>query len=530
MIGVLFPATSSEAGRLVLAALRRSVSATQAYPIARAMLSTQPAPAIVVVVDAPDDWGDVLVEWLDAHAVKLVAFGRLPRALAQRLGCEGRTWPENLVAAARSAPALSGHDASSAAQVCYGEHAAVLGGRAWVRPFERFDFTDEWNNLGYGAIRADQSIWAVSQPLDVPDAARLASVEIDGASTFAYAALWQQGPSSVLWFNRAVGPCDSFEWRLVERFLCDHRAADLPCQPVLSEIPWGYDAAITSRLDCDEDIESARPLWQAYQRLGVPFSLAIHTSNLRDDTHFGMLREFASAADTALLSHTATHAPNWGGSYEAARAEGAESMERIEAVTGQRVRYAVSPFHQSPDYALAGLCDAGYAGCVGGIIRNDPEFLIARGGSLAGLSQGFTGHSQQTMLHGDCMLVSGDPLAVFKEAFDLAYETKTLFGYLDHPFSPRYQYGWPDEAVRIDAHEKFVAYIRARAHKPLFMNENVALDFLAAKSSLQVVEQAGAFRFIGGFSTVDVAAPHALPFAVEYRGQRVPVTGEGLPR
>lgn len=525
MIGVLFPASSSAAGRLVLAALQRSVSVSQARPLARAALFTPAAPAIVVAVDAPDAWGDALVELLDKCAVKLLVFGRLPQALAQRLGCTAHAWPEDLAAAARSAPALAGHDAQSAARVRYGEQAAILGGRTWERPFERFDFTDEWNNLGYGAIRADQSIWAVSQPVDVPDAARLASIEIDGAPCLAYAALWQQAASSVLWFNRAVGPCDSFEWRFVEMFLSTHRAAELPCQPVLSELPWGYDAAITSRLDCDEDIESARPLWQTYKRLGIPFSLAIHTSNLHDDTHYAMLREFAAAADTALLSHTATHAPNWGGSYEAALVEGAESMGLIEAVTGQRVRYAVSPFHQSPDYALHALCDVGYAGCIGGIIRNDPEFLIARGGSLVGLPDGFIGHSQQTMLHGDCLLASGDALAVFKQAFDLAFETRTLFGYLDHPFSSRYQYGWTDEAVRIDAHEKLIAYIRARARKPIFLNENAALDFLAAKASLQVIEDGSAFRFI-----MPAEAANDLPLAVEYRGECVPVTGEGLPR
>ena len=525
MINVLFPAPASAAGRLVLAALRRSVSTTQARPLARAALLAPTESAIAVVVDAPDDWGDTLVEWVDRRVAKLVVFGRLPPALASRLGCSERAWPDHFADTVRSAPAAAGSSARSAACVRYGENAARLGARGWERSFERFDFTDEWNNLGYGAIRADESIWAVSQPVDVPDAARIASIEVDGAHCLAYAALWEQKESSVLWFNRAVGPCDSFEWRLVERFLSDHRADQLPCQPVVSEIPWGYDAAITSRLDCDEDIGAARELWRAYQRLGIPFSLAIHTSNLHDGTHFAMLREFAAASGTALLSHTATHAPNWGGSYEAARKEGAESMTLIEAVTGQRVRYAVSPFHQSPAYALAALCDVGYAGCIGGIIRNDPEFLIARGGFIAGLPQGFIGHSQQTMLHGDCMLASGDPLAVFKQAFDLAFETRTLFGYLDHPFSARYQYGWPDEAVRIDAHEKLLAYMRSRAKKPLFMNENVALDFLLAKASLQVIDDGRDFSFVQPGATAN-----ALPLAVEYRGECVPVTDGSLPR
>ncbi|MFM0036772.1 polysaccharide deacetylase [Paraburkholderia strydomiana] len=525
MIGVFYPAPAAQAGILVLAAVRRSVTRTQANVLSRATLGTNGAPAVAFAVAAPDAWGEALAAWLEAGAKKLVVFGRLPRALAQKLGCAERSWPQQFEAATRSAPAASRQWAQSAASVVYTAQAAALGGRTWRRSFERFDFTDEWNNLGYGALRADGSIWAVREPIDVPDAARLASVEIDDERCFSYAALFDLPNASVLWFNRDVGPCDSFEWRLVENFLSGHRAGALPCQPVVSEIPAGYDAAITSRLDCDEDVESARPLWQTYQRLGVPFSLAIHTSNLHDDTHYAMLREFAGASATALLSHTATHAPNWGGSYEAALNEGAESAQRIADVVGERVRYAVSPFHQSPDYALQALADVGYAGCVGGIIRNDPEFLIARGGTLANMPEGFIGHSQQTMLHGDCMLADGDPIAVFKEAFDLAFETNTLFGYLDHPFSPRYQYGWPTEEERIGVHEQLIAWIRARARRPLFLDENAALDFLVTKSACKIVNDGAQFRFVAP----EVAAS-TLPFAVDYRGERIAAGTEGFAR
>ncbi|BDC39225.1 polysaccharide deacetylase [Paraburkholderia terrae] len=518
MISVLHSRTSKSAGEYVLAALRRSVSPAAAQAISPGMLRNVDA-AIVVAVDVPDAWGDALVEWLSKPRNKLIVFGRLPDALAAYLGCREGAWPQAFQEAARSPSAASRETAQSRAVVRYTGRAEHLGGRMWVRPFERFDFTDEWNNLGFGAIRADGSIWAVSAPIDAPEDTRLASVTIDDERVFTYAALWERDAASVLWFNRPVGPIDSFEWRLVENFVSSHRSDRTVCQPVLSEIPWGYDAAITSRLDCDEDVESARPLWDAYRRLGIPFSLAVHTTNLGSDVNHGILRELAADPHAAILSHTATHAPNWGGSYEAALLEGRESMGLIERVTQEAVRYAVSPFHQSPAYALEALSDAGYDGCIGGIIRNDPEFLIARGGALAGLPAGFVGHSQQTMLHGDCMLASGDPLAVFKQAFDLAFETRTLFGYLDHPFSERYQYGWPTEAGRIDAHEKFVAYMSARAGNPLFMNEETALDFLRARSFASVVADTDGLR-------VQLSPTVTTPFAmtVEWRGESMQVT------
>ena len=518
MIGVLFPAAAAEAGRYVLAAVQRSVSATQAQAVSRSRLR-EFAPDVLVAVDALDGWSADVIAWLRAKPRKLVVFGNMPLALADYLRFQAADLPADMVAATRSAPAPSGETRASAAVVRYGALAQTLGGQSWERPFERFDFTDEWNNLGYGAIRGDGSIWALRQAANVPAETELAAVYVAGERQCSYAALWDAGASSVLWFNRAVGPCDSFEWRMVEQFLSGYRAHELPCQPVLSELPWGYDAAITSRLDCDEDIESARPLWQAYQRLGVPFTLAVHTQNLTRDGQHGILRELlADRQQGAVLSHTATHAPNWGGGYDNAVAEGFQSASLLEAVTGVPVRYAVSPFHQSPPYAMQGLADAGYEGCIGGIIRNDPEFLSARGGALADVPAGFVGHSQQCMLHGECMLKEGDPLATFKQAFDYAYATNTLFGYLDHPFSERYAYGWPDEASRIDAHEQFIAYIRSRASKPLFMHEEAALDFLKFRSLTQIVEENGVFRVL---TPSEERTP--LQLGVEFRGAHVQV-------
>jgi peptidoglycan/xylan/chitin deacetylase (PgdA/CDA1 family) len=519
MIGVLFSNKSAAAGRYVLAAVRRSVSATQAQWVSRSALASM-SPNIIVAVDVPQEWGADLLQWLRAQPRKLVIFGRVPLVLARYLNYAVAEFPGDFEAAGRSEAAPSGAARESRAAVRYTKLAQALAGREWHRPFERFDFTDEWNNLGYGAIRGDGSMWSIAEAGQVAAGAELASVCVADERVCSYAAQWDSEASSVLWFNRAVGPCDSFEWRTVESFLSSYRADALPSQPVLSEVPWGYDAAITSRLDCDEDVESARPLWQLYQRLGIPFSLAVHTQNLSHPKHHGILRELIVSGG-AVLSHTATHAPNWGGSYDAAFEEGRQSAALLRDVVGRPVRYAVSPFHQSPPYALQGLSDAGYEGCIGGIIRNDPEFVLARGGTLAGLPSGFVGHSQQCMLHGDCMLNAGDPLAVFKLAFDLAYETRTLFGYLDHPFSERYQYGWPDEATRVAAHEQFIGYIRSRVAKPVFMHEEDALDFLTMKSLTQVIEEDGVFR-----AQLPNAGSMPITLGIEFRGSYMEVEPE----
>jgi len=229
------------------------------------------------------------------------------------------------------------------------------------------------------------------------------------------------------------------------------------------------------------------------------------------------------AAGGAILSHTATHAPDWGGSYEAAYLEGKSSADVIRDTIGHTVRYAVSPFHQTPVYARLGLADAGYSGCIGGIIRNDFDFLMARAGVPPASGTGFIGHSQQCMLHGDCMLEGDEPMKIFKQAFDLACEGGAFFGYLDHPFSERYQYGWLTETQRASAHVQLIQHMRQRG-RVLFANEDQAMDFLhdRAHTRIQATPE--------GFLVVRPPAASPWPLQVRYKGQSLCIEREGLVR
>ena len=486
MIGVLATLASNHAAQLVLAALRRSVTFTQARLISLASLETN-AYSVIVAISPTEAFGEQLLDWLSKGQKKLILFGDVPLCLEKTLGFERTEWPADAINWSRSEPAALYSFSESTGVIQYSDLAQMLAASNWRRPMERFDFMEEWNNLGYGAIRMDASIWSIAAPLKVQLKDELASLNIGKQSKLSYAALFNLKDASVLWFNREVGPIDSFEWRLVEEFIANFRHQDLPCYPIVLEIPWGHDAAVTMRLDCDEDVESARPLWAAYQSLGVPFSLAVHTLNLSDVGQRPILRELVAGGES-ILSHTATHAPNWGGSYSAALIEGQISKDLLEEVTGVQIKYAVSPFHQTPSYALEALNDVGYSGCIGGIIRNDPEFLLARGGELAYMPVGFIGHSQQVMLHGDCLLGQGDALQIYKDAFRLAHQTKALFGYLDHPFSVRYKYGWRDEDVRINAHTELISFIRSSAENPVFLSQNDAMDFIGSKAVITVIK------------------------------------------
>ena len=120
------------------------------------------------------------------------------------------------------------------------------------------------------------------------------------------------------------------------------------------------------------------------------------------------------------------------------------------------------------------------------------------------------------------MLSAGDPLAVFKTAFDNAKAGRSFFGYLDHPFSDRYSYGWQSETQRSAMHEQLVAYIK-QSGNVLFCNQEDAMDFLLEKSELTTRTQNGGFYI----------APPTLrtarwPIAVEYAGMTYCIPEGGL--
>lgn len=525
MIYLIAPDHNLDALEIVRAALVRSFTSGIVRVVSFDALNTDDTIDLqahcFVVINPLDSWTDRLITLIQTNADKLLLLGLIPNQLARYLGMNSKPLAYELKDRLICEPAKANHTSESNLKVVYQKPLGDYTSPLKERPFVRYDFMEEWNNLGFGAILVDESIWSMSNVVTVPESTLMASVVDVDTQLGAYAALWTEHKTSVLWFNRAVGPVDSQEWALVEHFFANFQYATQACVPYVSEIPYGYDAAVTMRLDCDEDVESARPLWQAYQAMGVPFSLALHTKVLSESKHHALPRDVLSAGG-AVLSHTATHAPDWGGSYQAALVEGQESKALIKACIDYEVRYAVSPFHQTPSYARQALAEVGYQGCIGGIICNDPDFLMARSGVPPWMQQPtLIGHSQQCMLHGDCMLADDDPLDIFKQAFSAAYRAQTFFGYLDHPFSVRYQYGWTDEAQRIFAHQDFVQYIKSYDNV-LFANTSDAMDFLLSKSTVMTKHDST------GFSISPGQKQAKWTVAVTYQGQQYALSEQGL--
>ncbi len=525
MIYLIAPRDIDNETTLVASALERSCGVGQVSCVSInewIALRKNSKNLISVFINPLEAWASEIVEILLKPECKTLIFGDLPTALVKHFNAQKGPITEEIISAVQCAPAAAYSSSSSALSIRY-QNIQGLNSPVANRACVRYDFTDEWNNLGFGAITANGSIWSLSQTLNLHESHELAALMIENRKITAYAGVWSKDSyvkGVALWFNRAVGPIDSQEWRIVERFLSGTGYPECACQPVVHEIPDGYDAAVTMRLDCDEDVESSRTLWELYKAMEVPFSLALHSKVLEDPKHHVLPREVLRDGG-AILSHTATHAPNWGGSYEAAYKEGSLSADVIANTIGYRVRYAVSPFHQTPTYARSALADAGYDGCIGGIIRNDYDFLMARSGVPPYGVKGFIGHSQQCMFHGDCMLTGEDPLVIYKKAFELAKASHTFFGYLDHPFSERYQYGWSSEEQRSEMHKNFLEYIKKQG-KILFVNENEAMDFLHDRASIRIEQAGKQFVF-----KLPVGRKSYIKQSVEYGGAIITLT-DGL--
>ena len=518
---ILFEGTRQDsATQIVALALRRSVTN------GLVMIALDDDPALIcnggvyVFVSPSSSQAPLVAKARRMHA-KILLLGALPLEITALCGL-GAPGPlgEEWTQAAACAPAPVHSTAQSAALVQWNQHALAAASPFTMRPFLRYDFADEWNNLGYGRITRDGGPWSLAMACQATDASIVATARVPGVvANLPFVTLLEDETSSLLWWNRAVGPVDSAEWAVIETFLADWRHHDRPCVPVICEIPHGFDAAITMRLDCDEDIASARPLFELYRDRGLPFSLAVKTDQDDGDQHISLLKDVI-AAGGSVLSHSVSHAPRWGGSDEACYAEARGSSDWLEArLPGLKVRHAGSPFHQNPAYVPNALGRAGLSGFIGGIIANDPEMLLAKGGVVPDCTNDVVSHSQQCMLHGDCILDDGDPLTINKQAFASARRAGSIFGYLDHPFSPRYDYGWGSEEHRLWHHIEFLEYFEKEMEglATLWLNEDDVLEWIAAKMRLTLRQTADGFELVAGETTPTCGD---LSFAVRWRGTR----------
>jgi len=482
--------TSHELEQVVGKAMHRSFSDSQVCLSDPKILSAVPDRLVVAVdTSSTDLFSQALAD--DGRSRKLLAFGPLDETAAEKIGISSvPVFPfaasgaiAKVAQSLPEAPITSSADESPLAISYDRSHPLGAASPYLQRHFCRYDFYNEWNNLGYGRIGLNGDIWDLACPAKADGATVLAEVTCRGEATgIVYAAIFDQPGLSVLWFNRPVGPVDGLDWAMAEAFFSAWRCDELPCSPYLLDIPYGYSGAVTMRLDCDQEVASALSLLELYQDLGVPLSLAVTTSLPMKQEDFAMI-EKVLATQGSVVSHSHRHPEDWGGSALAAKEEYRVSAEWLQKnVTIARPDLAVSPFHKNPAYVIKAIAETGCKAFVSGVIHNDPEYLIARAGQVPFVDTPFVSMSQQCMLHGDCYhRRPGDGLEIYKTCFANYHAAKGFFGYLDHPLSATYQYGWTDETEQREGHEAFLGHMQAY-EGIWWANLAEALDFVRRKA------------------------------------------------
>ena len=207
------------------------------------------------------------------------------------------------------------------------------------------------------------------------------------------------------------------------------------------------------RLDCDEDIESARSIFEIYKNNDLPISLAITTNQIKENQFISSLPKEVIDYGGTILNHSHSHPINWGGSKDKIKKEIKTSNNIIKKTYGIQAEYAVSPFHHLSWKALEVLNELDFKGVIAGISSSHHEFLIIKGG-LIDEKLDILLHSQQCMIHGDCLTkirTLDSYLNAFSSYSNLGFST----GYLDHPISTRYDYGWIYFERQVQRKKKF---------------------------------------------------------------------------
>jgi len=488
------------AAAVVVRALERSFGKAQVLDVPQVLQAT---PGTIAVYICPEAEALPNMDRLLRQGGKVLVFGRPGAAVLARLGLTfeepGRPWSG--LDAAELCFTESFH--ASSGLVVYGNHPLAKASPLRCRPFRRYDYA-EWNNLGYGAIATDDGPFAAVPGFRADDDQELAGLTVAGEdeSLGSYLAVKEEKRGALLWCARPVGPVDSLEWQVVERFICDWRP-DLCCLPCLLQTPRGCSCLVTMRLDCDEAIASARPVFEWYRDKGLPLSLAVKTGLDMTAADIALLEEVRGAGGT-LLSHSRTHPQSWGEDAAQATEEARLSREWFarQWPAETPTDLAVSPFHTNPPYAMQALAKAGYTGVVGGIINNDLEYCLGRAGVVP-FADGLVSISQQSMLHGDSYRNQGHTVDVHVEAFRAQRAARGIFGYLDHPFSQRYHYGWDSEDQRLGAHAALLAAMDAPG--VWVRSQRECFDFVKALAAASPRLETG--KVVGESS----------PFELEYR-------------
>ena len=350
------------------------------------------------------------------------------------------------------------------------------------RPLWRYDFDLEWNNNFYGNISNENIMLNLSHNCFLIEGKNVAFIKNSRYQNIPLISEFEINGNIIFWINRNLSLVDLPEWKIIEEFISNGYFRKYPCMPYLTEYSSSENGLITMRLDCDEDIESARNIFEIYKNNNLPISLAITTNQIKESHPISSLPKEVNDYGGTVLNHSHSHPVNWGGSKDKIKEEIITSNNLIKKSFGIQTEYAVSPFHHLTWAALEVLNELNFKGVIAGISSSHHEFLIMKGGSI-NEKLDILVHSQQCMLHGDC-LTKTRKVDSYLNAFSLYSNLGFSIGYLDHPISKRYDYGWINFERQIKTHQQIIEYLTNKNIK--FIGQKELFQRFAAKEKIQI--------------------------------------------
>ncbi len=350
------------------------------------------------------------------------------------------------------------------------------------RPLWRYDFDLEWNNTFCGNITNENKILNLSHNCFLIEGKNVAFIKNSKDQNIPLISEFELNGNIIIWINRNLSLVDLPEWKIIEEFISNGYFREYPCIPYISEYSSSDNGLITMRLDCDEDIESARKIFEIYKINDLPISLAITTNQIKENQFISSLPKEVIDYGGTILNHSHSHPINWGGSKDNIKKEIITSNNIIKKSFGIKAEYAVSPFHHLTWAALEVLNELNFKGVIAGISSSHHEFLIIKGGSIHETLDILL-HSQQCMIHGDC-LTNTRTVDSYLNAFSLYSNLGFSSGYLDHPISERYDYGWKNLKRQVKTHQQTIEYLLNKNIK--FISQKELFQRFAAKEKIQL--------------------------------------------
>lgn len=258
-------------------------------------------------------------------------------------------------------------------------------------------------------------------------------------------------------------------------------ACDKSAIPILLEsfLPPDY-AVISPRLDCDEAVKSSELLKNLYIDNSFKLNLAITTKQNIDNKDKELISEI-ERNNGSISNHSHEHAIYWGLNDNTFNKDFDEAKKIISNFSDSQSKTCVAPFHQSNIDLITQLTKKNVELLITGNSKYSPEHMIAIGGEISKQNKIMV-HSQQCMLHGDSWPELKD---IYFKAFMLSARRQSIFGYLDHPISERYDYDWGSKINQLNAHKDLIEFFK-KNFKVRSISHQELLSWLKIRSQISI--------------------------------------------